>query len=179
VLPLREALKWHFDNPYLRDGDRALLERWLEHPDAERIWNTIRAHSEHHSGPIGINAANRFVIFILTMKFQAEKESELNPKLVADIAEVKKAEAEFRRELVENVKKMPIHVLPEFLEETGKRLRERRPEVASPVVSPPRVRSDKSGSRENLFYSRGFGLHPRHHWQIAGLGGRDDYGNRV
>jgi hypothetical protein len=156
VFPLRECLEWYLDNSYLpplRNDDRALLERWREHPDAEKIWNTIRAHSEHHSGPIGINAANHFIRFILTMKYQAERESELNAKSVV-IAEVKKAEAEFRRKLVQNVREMPDHVLPEFLEETGKRLRQRRPEETSPVISHSRVRSDKNGSRARTYFIR-------------------------
>jgi hypothetical protein len=130
------------------------MERWLDHPDAEKMWNTIRAHSELHCGPIGIDAANLFIKSILKMKYQAERESELNARIAADIAEVKKAEAEFRRELVQNVKKMPLHKLPEFLEETGKRLRERRPEEASSVISPPRVRSDKNGTRARTYFIR-------------------------
>jgi hypothetical protein len=140
--------------PPLPNDDRALLERWLDDPDAEKIWNTIRAHSEHHSSPIGIDAANRFVIFILTTKYQAERESDLNAKLAADIAEVKKAEAELRRKLGESVKETPFHKLPEFLEETGKRLRERRPEETSPVIFPPRVRSDEKGSRARTYFIR-------------------------
>ena len=58
VLPLRECLKWYLQNlylPTLPKNVRALLERWFDHPDAEKIWNTIRAHSEQHDGPIGID----------------------------------------------------------------------------------------------------------------------------
>jgi hypothetical protein len=157
VLQLTQCLKWYLDNPYLPplpEDVRALLERWLEHPDAEKIWNTIRAHSELHVGPISMDVPVVFILSILHWKNAAERESEINAKIAADVAEVKKSEGELRRKLVQSIKEVPLHKMPEFLEEAGKRLRKRLQGYPSPVISLPRVRSDKSGSRARTYFIR-------------------------
>ena len=162
VLPLRECLKWYLQNlylPTLPKNVRALLERWFDHPDAEKIWNTIRAHSEQHDGPIGIDAPVYFIVSILQWKAAAERESEMNAEIAASTAEVRKAETEFRMRLVQAVKEVPLHKLPKFLEEAGKQLRERMQAYPSAVFSPavifpPRVRSDRNGSRAKTYFIR-------------------------
>jgi hypothetical protein len=83
ALPFRQCLGryWYCsylpleDNQAFLERSRALLKRWLDHPDAEKIWDTIRAHSEQHSGPVGVDAPSQFIYFILKTKLAAEKES--------------------------------------------------------------------------------------------------------
>ena len=171
VLPLRRCLEWYLHNhpapddgvehprqivdpsvdhlpPPLAKDDRALLERWLEHPDAEKIWNTIRAHSEKHEGPIGIDAAGGFILLILKMKHAAEAESAMNVEIAAKMAKAKKLKTEVMGEVARSAKQMPFEKRAEFLAGAGRLLQG----CPSPVIPPRRIRSDRNGSRARTYF---------------------------
>ena len=136
--------------PLLDKDDRALLERWLEHADVEKTWSTIRAHAEQHEGPIGADAPFCFIHFILKRKKAAERESELNVQIADIKAEVKESQKEFTQKVARRAKGLPFDKRAEFWKYAGKRLQG----VPSAVIRPPRVRSDRDGSRARTYFIR-------------------------
>jgi hypothetical protein len=149
-MPFRLCLRLYAYYPYSLIEDRALLDRWWEHPDAQRLWDTLRAHSEQHVGPIGTDAPFQFIEFILRMKFAAELKSQKNAKLAAGMAEIKKLKSEITRQVALYAKHMPFEKRAEFWERTGKQLQE-----CPPLDTfPPGLRSDRNGSRARTYFIR-------------------------
>ena len=147
--PFKESIELCWNYCPLDENDHAVLKRWLEHPDAEKIWSAIRAHSEHHGGPVGVDAPIRLIIFVLQVKKEAERESELNAKVAAITAELKKLQTKKTREVDREAKKVPFEKRADVWERAGNRLR------LPPLDIPrPRVRSDRNGSRARTYFIR-------------------------
>jgi hypothetical protein len=149
-----ECLKLCLNYAPLDKDDRALLECWLKDERANEVWSAIRTHSELHDGPIGVDAGIYFIDFILTAKEAAERESEINVELAAITAERKRLLSQIRTRIAQSVRTqvgklararvaVPDNKLAEFLESAGKYVRGLHPLV----ISQPRVRSDRNGSR--------------------------------
>ena len=159
VLPFEQCIELYLENNIaLGEGDRALLKRLLDDDRAGKVWSTIRAHAEQHGGgPIGVDAPMDFIITILQLKSAAEKESKANIEIAAITAETKKLKTEINRKLRRKAKFVPFHEKGKFFEGAAK-IVERCP---SPVISPPRVRSDRDGSRARTYFMRDLSAHVR------------------
>jgi hypothetical protein len=158
MLPFRQYLRQYLfcsylppeDNRALLQRSGALLERWLDHPDAEKMWDTIRARSEQQDGPVGADAPSQFIFFILEAKLAAEKESRMNVELAAAKAEAMKLKAEVTKGIAVAARRVPFEKRAKFLEDAAKQLQQCPPAV----ISPPRVRSDQKGSRARTYFIR-------------------------
>lgn len=167
VLPFKQCLTWYLENnTVLGQDDRALLQRWLNDDRASEVWSAILAHSERHSGPIGVDAPIRFIIFVLVIKNAAERESARDAKVTAGTAELKQARVKFDR----RTKKLPFEKKLKIWAKAAKKLG-----VSPLVMSRPRVRSDRNGSRARTYFIRevsGFIHHVTDRWldtQVAVL----------
>jgi hypothetical protein len=150
VLPFADCLKCLFENYIAHEDDRALLKRWLDRDRKGTVWSAIRARAEQHEGPIGVDAPIYFIIFILEMKKAAEQESKANADIAVMAAKIKKLKTEFTSKIGRDAKRVPFEKRAEFLKRAGKRLEG----YPSAVISPPRVRSDKKGSRARTYFIR-------------------------
>jgi hypothetical protein len=151
-VPLAESLALCLNDTSLDEDERVLLERWLKDERANEVWSAIRARSEQYDGPIGVDAPLKFIRFILTVKKAAERENEV----ISEVTKLKATEKELlgrlRTEIAEGIRTVPDEKLVPFLEIVVDSLRLFRPIV----TSPPRVRSDKKGSRARTFFMRDF-----------------------
>jgi hypothetical protein len=151
VLPFKQCIELYLENNIaLGEDDRALLKRLLDDDRAGKVWSTIRAHAQQHGGPIGVEAPMDFIITILQLKSAAEKESKANIEIAAIIAETKKLQTEISRKLGKQAKSVPFHKKGKFFEGAAKIWQG----CLSPVISPPRVRSDRHGSRARTYFMR-------------------------
>jgi hypothetical protein len=140
VLPFKQCLEWYCENnPALAQADRA-LQRWLDDDRATEVWSAIRAYSEQHDGPIGVDAPMCLIAFILQLKKAAEKESEANADIAAKTAEVERLKTEFTREVARVAKQLPFEKRAKVWEYGYKTISGLPPSH----VSPPRLRSDRA-----------------------------------
>ena len=151
MLPFKECLEWYRENnEALAQDDRALLQRWLDDGRATEVWSAIRAYSEQHDGPIGVDAPMYLIAFVLQLKKAAEKESEANADIAAKTAELRRLKTEFTRQVPRVAKQLPFEKRAKVWEFASKAL-----SGLPPIhVSPPRVRSDRKGSRARTYFIR-------------------------
>ena len=149
VLPFNQCLIWYLENnAVLRQDDRALLQRWLDDDRASEVWSAILAHSERHSGPIGVDAPIHFIIFVLVTKNAAKRESAID-KVTAGTAELKQLRVKFDR----RAKKLSFEKKLEVWAKAAKELGV-SPLVMARPAGQPRVRSDRNGSRARTYFIR-------------------------
>jgi hypothetical protein len=151
VLPFAQCLAWYLKNATALDNDdQALLKRWLDDGRASEMWSAIRAHAERHDGRIGLDAPIYFIILVLILKKAAEEESQKNVQMAALTIEVKKLKSQITRQGDRISKQLPFEKKARFWARTEKLLQA----CPNPVISSPRVRSDRDGSRARTYFIR-------------------------
>jgi hypothetical protein len=158
VLPFKQWLRlyaknnWalHADGASLDSEDCALLKRWLADDRANEAWDVIRAHAEQHDGPIGEDAAIHFIVLVLGAKQSAEQENQLARDVAAKRAERKKGLRGLRKRIAQKIKTAPEDQLARWAKWTADTLSP----LAPIATSPPRVRSNRRGSRAKTLFIR-------------------------
>ena len=146
----KDCLRSHLEgNAALSEDERAILQRWLGDCRANEVWGIIFARAEKNdgSGP-SMDDAISFIGVILTVKSASERESELIPRLTELQAGREKALANLRKKIAEKIMGLPENELVPFLGWALNKLRGLDPMV----MSRPRVRSDKNGSRARTLF---------------------------
>jgi hypothetical protein len=149
---VRQSIKWYLEiNLALSKDDRAILERLLADDRAEKVWSIIRAHAERHGGSLDGDAPMLMLIHILEVKAAAERESKANADLAAMAAEIKRLETDITRKIGRKVRRVPFKEISGFLRRAGELL---GGSPSAAAISPPRVRSDRDGSRARSYFMR-------------------------
>ena len=113
--------------------------------------SSIRAHAEQKEGvAIAPDNAISFIVSILSNRQNADKEHTLISTLAVQKAEHKKLLTKFKKRAAKSITKAPQEQLPEQFELVAKQLRELPPLD----ILPPRVRSDRKGSRSRTLFIR-------------------------
>ena len=152
----KDCLRSHLEgnNAALSEDERTILQRWLGDWRANEVWGIIFAHARRTkaAAPVWMMPIS-FIGVILTAKSASERESELIPRLTELQAGREKALANLRKKIAEKIMGLPENELAPFLGWALNKLLGLDPMV----MSQPRVRSDKSGSRARTLFMQDVG----------------------